>query len=327
MLSCNQVQKLFSEIYDGVAKDMTHLTKHIQECPVCRAEYASYSQFLDEVRQLPEPELPFYFHELSMRNISEHVPPNDHVIDELIEGIKKRERLRDKRQKRTRKASQATTRWAGIAIAACLLIISIFTVRAFDMTSRLASRDSYDAAPAAVAAEMEIIYDIPDDAPLMGAAQYDASAEAAPDMDFSSDLFDDIMPEMALPADVPTEWGVDMEHNISLESADEIQFYDDEPLDNARVRAGEYGEFEPEDYDGYTMPLPATDIAAGVAEQTTDGYVAQTTEETQAVAESLETFELSLNGGSPRAWPFAVFGGVGLTCIVAILFFIRARQK
>ena len=340
---------------------MAYLTKHIQECPVCRAEYADYCQFLDEVRQLPDPDFPFYFHELSMRNISEHVPPNDHVIDELLEGIKKRERLRDKRQKRAKKASQATTRWAGVAIAACLLIISIFTVQAFDLTSRLASSDSYDAAPAAAAtemAEMESMYDLPDDIqeqPLLGAALYDTDE----DMDFSSDLFDDIMPEMALPADIPTEWAADLEHNMNLETGDSMPFYgniyddhaplydgsyidlnptpreshrtyltDDEQVDDTANMSAERGESDQEDYDGYLLPLPAAS-GAGVAEQTTASDAMQTANEleTQALADYIETLEPPLNDESLRIWPAAIFASMGLACIIGILFFIRMRQK
>ena len=148
-MSCNHVQGLFSEIYDGVAENNAGLIKHLHECPVCGAEYEQFKQLFDEVRQLPEPDFPCFFHELSMRNIAEHVPPTDHVIDELIEEINMRERLRNKKRKRTRTAAQATTRWAGVAVAACLLLVSAFALRAFDLPARRTT--TYDFAPAAVA--------------------------------------------------------------------------------------------------------------------------------------------------------------------------------
>ena len=81
-MRCDVVQGLFSEIYDGVAEHQAVLAKHVKDCPVCAEEYKSYSQMLDELKLLPEPELPFGFHEMAMAKVQALVPPNDHTIDD-----------------------------------------------------------------------------------------------------------------------------------------------------------------------------------------------------------------------------------------------------
>ena len=136
-MRCNQVQELFSEIYDNQAEGQALLIKHIENCPDCRAEYDFYCQLFDEVRALPEPELPENFHETAMENIRSLLPLDDNIIDDFIGEMETRDRLKDvRRASRSARAKVATRRWAGVAVAACLLLVSLWAVHTSNFGQR-----------------------------------------------------------------------------------------------------------------------------------------------------------------------------------------------
>ena len=300
-MCCKHVQGLFSEIYDGVATDQAQLIAHIQGCAACTLEYDRYCQFLDEVRQLPEPDFPFFFHELTMRNVSEHVPPGDQAIDELIEVINMRDRIRDRRRKRTRKASQAVSRWAGIGVAACLLLVSFVAVRAFDLPSRMVQ--TYDA-PAAYAIPEAFAPD----------AAYGFDADVLDDEDFAAEMFgtwpdeDDEADDTAwsqrdlLPVATPMERQQieRVQNDLAIaETEEEETAYD--------FAADAVAEALPDVETNMALPAtaptePITTVAAGSAETN----------------EPLE-FELPLSDGTGSLWPVALLVfiisiiGIGIT--------------
>jgi len=74
-MRCENFRDLFSEYYDGqTTGEISHkeIAAHLAECEACAAEYAEYSALLDEVRNLPEPELPQGFHESLMGYVREN---------------------------------------------------------------------------------------------------------------------------------------------------------------------------------------------------------------------------------------------------------------
>ena len=132
-MRCKDVQAQFSEIYDGVAERQAVLAKHLINCPICAAEYESYSQLLDDVKWLPEPELPVGFHETIMEKIRDIAPPSDHAIDELIEGFNARRNT--KRKQPRKKGGTSFVRWGGLA-AACLLLVTLWAANGFELPGR-----------------------------------------------------------------------------------------------------------------------------------------------------------------------------------------------
>jgi len=191
-MRCSSAQGQFSEIYDGVAQRQNALLRHIKNCPDCAREYAEYKQMLDDVYNLPVPELPEGFHEAIMGKISEIIPPSDHAIDSLLQDIESRKRGREAKAKmHALRKRTAASRWSGVAAAACLLFACIWALNTLDMP---ASRADYELIPAMPYAAMDDIaiaapaaeeaeywaysdYDT-DDSQFWGA--YDAEAEAEP---------------------------------------------------------------------------------------------------------------------------------------------------
>jgi len=139
-MRCCEVQEHFSEIYDNQAEGQALLLEHIENCPECLAEYKAFSQLFDDVRAIPEPELPNGFHEKAMANIRAILPLNDSTIDNIIGGMETRDRIREskytKKSARTRSTHSAARRWAGIAAAACLLLVSLWAVRTSNFGQR-----------------------------------------------------------------------------------------------------------------------------------------------------------------------------------------------
>ncbi|MCL2405520.1 MAG: hypothetical protein FWC92_08240 [Defluviitaleaceae bacterium] len=135
-MRCHDVQGLFSEIYDGVCDNQSILEKHIQECPVCTAEYEDYSRFINELRQLPIPELPHDFHETIMAKVRAVAS---------YDSINTNNPINTKHKKPMLKAYAITRRWAGVAAAACLMLVCLWTVRAFDLATR--SNMEFEVAP------------------------------------------------------------------------------------------------------------------------------------------------------------------------------------
>ena len=134
---CTRVQELFSEIYDGIAEDQTILESHIQECPTCTAEYADYSRLISELKKLPMPELPADFHKTVMAKVRAIAVSGGGATGkpELI--------LNKGRNRAFAKANAAARRWAGVAAAACLLLVSLWAVRTFDMAMPERQFDMY----------------------------------------------------------------------------------------------------------------------------------------------------------------------------------------
>jgi len=181
-MRCDAVQQLFSEIYDGVAHDQALLVKHLQTCPACKAEYAAYKQMLDDVRNLPEVELPEGFHEAAMAKIRELVPPGDDVIDELIGKMETRQRLSQVRRKKP--AGRGISRqWAGLAAAACVALVCIWAFTVFDLP--MGSGD-YEAVPEPMSAIADMATEMAEEPPVADMApemaEESAVAEMAPEM-------------------------------------------------------------------------------------------------------------------------------------------------
>ena len=135
-MRCIDVQAQFSEIYDGVAERQAMLANHLINCPACAAEYESYSRLLDDLKWLPEPEIPEGFHDTVMNKIRALAPPSDHAIDEIIEGFSRRNTRNAPRRKR----NATFARWAGVA-AACLLMVSLWAANSFELPG--ARRDAF----------------------------------------------------------------------------------------------------------------------------------------------------------------------------------------
>ena len=125
-MRCNHVQGLFSEIYDGIAEEQAILVQHLQECPSCAEKYASFCRLIDELRALPQPEVPEGFHETVMAKIRA-LPP-----DELEAAAPKIINFPQPQNKALAKAATAARRWASVAAAACVLLVSLWAMRVAD---------------------------------------------------------------------------------------------------------------------------------------------------------------------------------------------------
>jgi len=135
-MRCQSVQGLFSEIYDGIAADQAILEKHIQECPICMAEYEDYCRILHELRMLPKPDLPPSFHDTIMANIRQLAQSENSVTVKPELSLYKGNKPVNKapaQKSVPKKAYTAARRWASVAAAACLLLISMWAVQAFDL--------------------------------------------------------------------------------------------------------------------------------------------------------------------------------------------------
>ncbi|MCL2360998.1 MAG: hypothetical protein FWC73_04185 [Defluviitaleaceae bacterium] len=225
-MRCAEVQGLFSEIYDNRAEDQALLISHIENCSDCTNEYRAYSQLLDELRQLPEPDLPEGFHETAMDNIRA-----------LMQFTPQREVRRSRRNTKT--AGFAARRWAGIAVVACLLLMSLWAVRVFNFGQR---HDDFEYAAPQAAADMAVTAPAP--------------TEAAPVVEELADEFLD-----------------------NLELAAEAEWMDDDALWDGRGRVWGYQEEEQEPLDfnmtvesfdddmGYDVPIAAVDMFAGAIDE------------------------------------------------------------
>ena len=200
-MRCEDVKGLFSEIYDGVANEQAAALSHIENCPECKAEYESYSQLFNEIKELPEPELPLGFHEFVMEKIQDLVPPTDRTIDELLDNIETRNRKR--KTGINKRGRQVTRRWAGVAAAACLLLASMWAMRTFDWP-RLSSADD-DAAPM-----QEMAYDMP--MSMMEPAVFDAELEFDEGYEFNLPSEERLGGQpQAAPESEDTNWAADNE--------------------------------------------------------------------------------------------------------------------
>ena len=69
ILNCKDIQTLFSEYYDDYLPaeiSRTAFEAHLNECAACAAEYKKYAQLLSDVQRLPEPQMPWGFHQRLM---------------------------------------------------------------------------------------------------------------------------------------------------------------------------------------------------------------------------------------------------------------------
>jgi len=160
-MRCQDVQGHFSDLYDGIAVEQTALKKHLQECPTCAAEYESYSRLINELRQLPMPELPDDFHKTIMAKVRAIAPSNtDTTVKpdfELHRGkAKALPGNRMPQKSAPQRAYAATRRWASVAVAACLLLVSMWAVQNFNLVSSSGDSADFAAMPFAVySAELE----------------------------------------------------------------------------------------------------------------------------------------------------------------------------
>jgi len=74
-MDCNNFRDLFSEYYDRQTSgkiSYDEMTAHLAKCESCAAAYAEYAALFDDVRSLPEPELPEGFHDMLMEYVQEN---------------------------------------------------------------------------------------------------------------------------------------------------------------------------------------------------------------------------------------------------------------
>jgi len=126
-LTCQDYQALFSEYYDGY-EPRVNLTDgitlgkfeaHLQKCAVCAEEYKKYSQLLDEVWELPEPEVPPGFYSSLMEYVEAH--KHEDVLD-----FPKIVRNNAKRGQPMYRKVVAFTASVAVMAASLLLVMSIF---------------------------------------------------------------------------------------------------------------------------------------------------------------------------------------------------------
>jgi len=137
-MRCTHVQGLFSEIYDGIVEEQSALVRHLHECPVCAAEYEDFGKLINELRQLPMPELPEDFHETIMAKVREIASSGDGEPEgPELRVHSGRQPIKLRNQKRPIvKAHTAIRRWAGVAAAACVLLVSLWAMRVLDLPMR-----------------------------------------------------------------------------------------------------------------------------------------------------------------------------------------------
>jgi len=240
-MRCEMVRELFSEIYDGVAEEQAALERHIKKCEACMLEYEAYKRMIEDISHLPVPEFPTWLHDTLMSKVREIAPPSDQAIDELINGIETRERLQEAKRKkeRMRKSAAITRRWAGVAAAACFLLMSMWAVNTFDWPVRRGDNELFEyvlAPQAAVipAADVMPLYDEPEEEPI---ADFDGADDAVADVESVYDADDAYIlpiPQMAEAADF------DMEQ----ESEDELAYDVHERWGRSGVPVYDYGSFE-----------------------------------------------------------------------------------
>jgi len=333
-MRCEAVRELFSEIYDGAAEGQALLMKHLQSCETCMEEYRDYSQLLDELQALPVPELPAGFHESAMIRVQAIAPPNDSKIDNLLEEIETRKRIRTAKRNNQplRKTASATRRWAGVAAAACLLLACIWAVRTLNLPERHNNESDYAASQAA--AEYYVDHEIPVEAIMppigMDHMQYDSPPESAhaeeqdlpiddifgydyaiqhaaddislEDLDFSNVYYDDYAP--ISPIHQAAELDYDMLANDDEDWADEGI--------GRRIWGLEY------DHNDESDEYPA--FAAGAATEAVPNMLAD------GIIDPLLAPPLVHGGEGSRAWIIAVFAGLLPLCI-ALGFVLRSIHK
>ena len=337
-MRCAQVQGLFSEIYDGIAE--AGATQHLLDCPACAAEYKRFSQLLDELRQLPEPGLPVGFHESMMEKVREAAlldKDNPHKL-KIVTG--KGKGAAKPSRHTTKKAASISRRWAGVAAAACVLLISLWAVRVFDLPgARLADSAAYNMM-------------LPQAESVAPAADFfvaaDAEDEAADDMvmgePVTEEMFDEDAPlypqQRMAPAETDEEYGLEYnaESAIQYAAASAAPMVDQPPSEIAPgiFSVEEDAEEEPGLWadlaggireDGYSDDIDReyADVRWGEGRQLYGRDVSDIPElvlrDTNAITMRVYgiddmSFELYLaGGGGISPWDIAFIGGIALLCI------------
>jgi len=67
-MNCDDIRELFSEYYDAEGP-VDEVKAHLQDCAGCTKAFEEYTRLFDEVRALPESELPTGFHDALMRGV------------------------------------------------------------------------------------------------------------------------------------------------------------------------------------------------------------------------------------------------------------------
>ena len=65
-MNCDDIRALFSEHFDN---ELDEVSAHLQNCAECAGEFEEYTRLLNQVRNLPEPDLPAGFHDALMRGV------------------------------------------------------------------------------------------------------------------------------------------------------------------------------------------------------------------------------------------------------------------
>jgi len=337
-MRCEAVQELFSEIYDQVAEGQALLVEHLQTCRACMQEFMAYSQMLDELRNLPIPELPPGFHKAAMNRIQAQMPQSDNDIDKLMEEIETRKRLRDVRRKNqpVRKTASIARRWAGVAAAACLLLVCLWAVRTLDLPGRHSYNDEYMPVPQSAAGDWDIS---------MG---YPVDSEAAPPLERRLPNDSTALPEYAHDHELFADEAPSYDYAFPAETAEEL---DAQALENWDMlyEDNAYIDFSPAmeefEYDG----LAATNDAWGgddtISHRWATGYSGYEDDlyndmtfasETPIgavygvlmddIIDPLLAPPLVHGGEGSRAWIIAIFAGVIPLCI-ALGFVLRSIHK
>ena len=298
-MRCDQVQGLFSEIYDGEAVQ-ADLAEHLQNCPACRLEYERFCRLLDELKQLPEPELPQGFHESIMAKIRELAQQDKpaHTAVERQFVVHRGQRDASRRRQTAKKAASISRRWASVAAAACVLLMSLWAVRVFDLPgARLADSPAYnmampemtDLAPAGTQAAPVAP---PDDDHFMVAAE----DEAAADEWYTEDLFDEDTPR-------------DANHRMAepaLEAVDDEYFGDEYSMETAPQSAAVPQEARVGDsYGDYDSMVDFSEEAEEEPGTTWAGFDNDISEEDYPEFEAITMYQVAGDYVIPDTAPFA----------------------
>jgi hypothetical protein len=101
-MNCDGVREFFSEFFDGESECAEEISAHLKNCVACAAEYEKFCELIEEVRALPQPQLPAFF------------------SDDLAQGV----RLHTARKKQT--GRRALFGQFSIAAAASFLIFAVW---------------------------------------------------------------------------------------------------------------------------------------------------------------------------------------------------------
>jgi hypothetical protein len=123
-LKCREVRDLFWENYDNDNSgelSLKDIDTPLEKCGACVAEFEKYVKFMDEIRALPEPEMPSDFHEKLMEYVLNDSPKVIPINKPPVE-----------KPKAKRKPFPFYKATAITAVAASLLVVFIWTSGIFN---------------------------------------------------------------------------------------------------------------------------------------------------------------------------------------------------